>query len=140
MTLPTKLTANAWSENGPVGASNLDVPDGSLAEQITKGAAPLKPAALPDLANWRDERVGWGLVLPENEELSASERATPKDCPEPIQRLWEHRAQAPVLRYDPARGSTVAALRRYYDDGSHDPDLVGSGRGTGRGQSGPGWG
>jgi hypothetical protein len=86
------------------------------------------------MADWRHGDIGWGLVLPENDQLTAAERATPTDCPEPIQQLWEDRDQAPILRYDPTKGSVIAALRRYYSDGAHDPHLVGSPRGVGRGE------
>jgi hypothetical protein len=64
---------------------------------------------------WRDERVGWGLVLPHNPNLSDAELATATDAPEPIQALWRSRSfnghPAPVLRYFPETGH-IGFLRR----------------------------
>jgi hypothetical protein len=125
---------NAWVDGAPSDPSNLDIVAGYLAKPIQIGEAPMHPGALPALANWRDEKVGWGLVLAENTALTPAERATPWDAPEPIQHLWESRGRGPVFRYDPIKGSVIAALRRYFSDGAQDPDLVSSRRGIGKGQ------
>lgn len=134
MALPDQLLVNAWSDGAPLAPSKLAITPGRLVEPITAGPAPMKPGEIDILRNWRHEEVGWGLVLPENSTLTPAERATPKDAPAPIQHLWEVRDEAPVLRYDPNKGSVIAALRRYYPDGAQDPDLVATERGTGKGK------
>lgn len=133
MTLPAEVSVNAWVNGAPVGASALQPPGGYLGAEIKTGDAHLQPE-LASPSDWRHGDVGWGLVLPENGDLAPAERATPKDCPAPIQHLWEDRGKAPILRFDPNKGSAVASLRRYYDNGEHDPDLVGSDRGIARGR------
>ena len=83
-----------------------------------------------DLRNWEDERVGWGLVLPDNEHLPIKQRGTANDAPEPIQQLVAHRNNAPVFRYNPA--SEESQIGRYDGDGDYIPfDITGSVRGIG---------
>lgn len=71
------------------------------------------PKAHP--ADWRDERVGWGLVLPYNPKLDEAQQSTAMDAPEAIAALWRSRSYkgrpAPVLRYLPASGH-IGFLRR----------------------------
>jgi hypothetical protein len=70
----------------------------------------------PDPAAWADERVGWGLVLPEPAGLDAAALATADDAPEPIRALVAAR-KGKVLRY--RAGTTFAnwALRDYAGGG-----------------------
>jgi hypothetical protein len=84
-----------------------------------------------DLRDWRDERVGWGLVLPENKELSVTEKAAAADAPEMLRELLKARPGSPVLRY---RASQMGQfLRRYDTDGQdYDLQLSGSERGAGK--------
>ena len=77
-----------------------------------------------DDRDWTNPRVGWGLVLPENETLPAARRATADDAPEPIQRLLAARPGAPVLRWR-ASGDGVGELMRYTSDGNvRQPELI----------------
>lgn len=79
------------------------------------------PAAPPaDLRNWQSPLVGWGLVLPDDDGVSAADKALGKDAEEPFQRLLAARPDSPVLRY--RKDGLGVSLRRYYTDGS-DPDL-----------------
>ena len=84
-----------------------------------------------DRRNWRDPRVGWGIVLPmaacANDDLALG-----ADAPEPIQRLLRARAPAPVLRYSP---DFAPGMLRRYDIGVPPQDIfAGLGeRGTARG-------
>jgi hypothetical protein len=82
----------------------------------------------PDPANWLDERVGWGLVLPENENLPQAERAGAGDAPEPIQALLAAR-MGKVLRYVPGEATATWTLRDY----AAGQDLVSAGSPPGRG-------
>jgi hypothetical protein len=93
-------------------------------------------AAPPDAdpRDWRDPRVGWGLVLAENEAIPAAARAAGDDAPEPIRELLAARAGSPVFRFRPDTW-TGGYLRRYYPDGSQqDVRITGGETGTGRGQ------
>lgn len=61
--------------------------------------------------NWQDPQVGWGLVQPDNPELSPVARAGADDASEPIRRLWNARPGSPVLRWNATEGNEV--LLRY---------------------------
>jgi hypothetical protein len=88
--------------------------------------APLKA----DPRDWRDERVGWGLILPYNPALSASDMATANDAPEPIRELVRSRGTpgqpAPVLRYVAEEGH-LGFLRRGTVDLPVNQSLHGTG-------------
>ena len=63
----------------------------------------LKAPPKADPKDWRDSRVGWGLVLPHNPALPPDKWSTAEDTPESIQALVKDRGDsgkpAPVLRY-----------------------------------------
>ena len=95
-----------------------------------------KPMAPPQAAapwDWRDPDVGWGVVLPDRDDLAAAEKANGVDAPEPIRRLLAARAPAPILRYRAELG--IEKLVRYFDDGTSQPPEVGLTKfGTGAGR------
>ena len=101
---PSKLRINAYT--GETAASS---PTDENGKKWAVRSGPreerkfLKPEALPDLANWRDSRVGWGLILPFKDGLSAADAAAAKDAPESLQSLVQERGiggkPAPVFRY-----------------------------------------
>lgn len=133
MPLPKSLAVNAWTgQPGPEGS-----PLSGSAGQWAVGRLPthvltLAPERLADLRDWRHPRVGWGLVLPERDDLPDAEKARAEDAPEAIQRLVRERGDAPVFRHRPT--GTIGHLRRYFIDGSaQDTSLVGSPRGVARG-------
>lgn len=72
----------------------------------------LAPPARVGLDNWRDPRVGWGLILPARSGRSAVELATADDAPAAIRRLVAHRNHAPVFRYE-----HQTEMLRYYGAG-----------------------
>lgn len=82
-------------------------------EKVSKELAAAEPV---DLRDWRHPRVGWGLVLPDDDALPAAARATAQDAPEPIRALVATRGDAPVLRYRPELGAKF--VRRYFADGT----------------------
>ncbi|SFI58237.1 hypothetical protein [Planctomicrobium piriforme] len=135
MTLPTDLMVNAWTGapggNQGVFASQNQLISWALQQQVEPGKTlALAADEPPDLRDWSDPEVGWGLILPENEKIPPAARATPQDAPEPIQRLWAHRGQGPVFRYRTDLGT--ARLRRYDSNGAAcDPRIADSGYGTG---------
>jgi hypothetical protein len=83
-----------------------------------------------DLRDWQDERVGWGVVLPEDDTIPEKDRALALDAPEPISQLVAARNQAPVFRYRADLNHRF--LRRYYvDHPPRDLAISGSPRGSG---------
>jgi hypothetical protein len=104
---PTKLQINAFTgeaaaEAGPA----TDAKDWVLRSGPPKLRTFLKPDKPPDPTNWRDARVGWGLVLPHNPNLTAADTAAGKDAPPVLQALVAERGAdgtaAPVYRYMPS--------------------------------------
>jgi len=79
----------------------------------------LAPTFLEEPWNWRSPDVGWGLVLRDNDELSARDKAIGVDAPEPLRRLLMARDPAPILRYQPDK--PPGYLFRYYPDGHGEP-------------------
>lgn len=81
----------------------------------------LAPKAPPDLADWKDPRVGWGLIIAES--LG--------NLPGPLKRLVAARS-APVFHYRPGSAHRYSILR---DNARHtDVDITGAARGTGVGE------
>lgn len=137
MDWPETLTINAWT--GPAGQ-----PSGSVSKEARKWAVRLQaekvPKALPlaadepaDPREWQNEEVGWGLVLPENEQIPEAERAVAADAPAPIQELLASRPGSPVFRCRPELH--YRSLRRYYADRPfQDIEVSGGVRGRGVGR------
>lgn len=131
--LPAAVSANAWSGEDVDGA----VP--AAKSWGLRGVLPgvvktLLPQAEADPADFRDERVGWGLVLPDNPDIPPEARARADDAPEPIRELLESRRPAArVLRHNVNPNEAVLSLRDYAIDkpiqisgsrpGSRDGDL-----------------
>lgn len=132
MNWPTTLTINAWT--GPQGQPSTKL-DSQAASWAVKRKIPEIPRLLAapepvDLRDWFDDKVGWGLVLPENEAIPEKDRALALDAPEPIQHLVAARNQAPVFRY--RADLKYCCMRRYYSDHRpRDIKISGSLRGTG---------
>ncbi|MGA8090504.1 MAG: hypothetical protein WCA10_24730 [Terracidiphilus sp.] len=132
--LPSTFSINAWT--------GAEVPATPVASTWRQWAVArhqqikVKPLAADepvDLRDWWDERVGWGLVLRDNDALSESNRATGTDVPEELRPLLEKRRGSPILRYRPEAGGE--SLRRYYTDRpAQSVMLSGSQRGTAPGR------
>lgn len=132
--IPSSLEINAWTgkESPKSGIAATWQKWASRSEQFE--AREFLPALPPvDLRRWQDPAVGWGLILPENDRVSARDKALGLDAPEPFQRLLESRRGAPILRYfNDGRG---VALRRYYQDGSSPAlQITLANRGSGKNQ------
>jgi hypothetical protein len=129
------LSIDAWTSASGVPTGRLGPGWRRWATQRTLPAERsyyLEAEEPPDLRDWRNPRVGWGLILPENTAIGPAERAAGADAPQPIRELIADR-KGPVFRYVPGFGTSK--LERYYPDGSHQTiALSGSMRGTGRGQ------
>jgi hypothetical protein len=86
--------------------------------------APLAPDEPANLADWTHSRVGWGVVLAENEALSEDDRARGADAPEPIRELLAERPDAPVLR-DRSDLEQQDKLARYFVGGGRQDPAIG---------------
>lgn len=116
-TFPSELSANLWTgETSPVAALNDDSRKWGLKQHMEKVGKKLAAAEPVDLRDWRHSRIGWGLVLPDDDGLPLAARATAEDAPEPIQALVAARGDAPVFRYRPELGAKF--VRRYLADGT----------------------
>jgi hypothetical protein len=114
---PKEFRINAWDgDQTPVLAFRAPENSRVLTEHRPLGLA---PPYLEKPWDWRSPDVGWGLVLRDNDELSAKDKAVAADAPEPIRRLLAARAGAPILRYQPNKAPGY--LFRYYLDGHGEP-------------------
>jgi hypothetical protein len=126
-TWPTTFNINAWTGEEPV--------SGEVSPKAKAWTLRAKPPAAraslavepEDPANWRDSRVGWGLVLVDREGLSQEERVTGSDAPEPIQVLLKERGNAPIFRYPCPSPYRLTHLRNYAS--GIDVDINGAPRG-----------
>lgn len=113
-----------WPEELQINAASSISNRGSIANDLLTRLLNLDKAAkgikLPhpeaDERDWRDPRVGWGLVLPENRDIPKADRARADDAPEPLRKLIASRGNAPVLRA--SKDWPKGTIRRYYIDGS----------------------
>lgn len=103
---PTEFKINAYTGE----EASPSRPSSSAEDWILSSGPPrvrtfLAPSRLANPADWRDPRVGWGLLLPYNSKLSAQDSAAAKDAPDPIQDLLASRSEggrpAAVFRYIP---------------------------------------
>ncbi len=130
--LPTTVQANAWTgeapASGPLGRESVRWALQRHGESLPRLLAPEEPA---DPRDWHDPRVGWGLVLPDDDALPADVKARGEDAPEPLRALLASRPGSPVLRYRPSPGTRFTHLRRYYEThGAQDVALSASARGV----------
>lgn len=101
-------------------------------KQLVREGRKLNFAEGPDPRNWKHPRVGWGVLLPEDENLLLEQRAQPLGLPPRVQEII-HERNGVVLRYR----SDIAPekIARYYPDGSRqDFRIKGSEPGIGVGE------
>lgn len=132
--IPTRLAVNAWT-GGKVGVSGAagDPVQWALDSDIPAVDRMLFADPPPDLWDWKNDRVGWGLILPENESISFAERARAADAPNPIRQLLDDRSDAPVFRYRPDSPNRMTTLMRYFTGASAPlaPSIAASAFGVG---------
>jgi hypothetical protein len=133
--LPATLTLNAFTGDPIEVAGKLSTDAnrwGARSSTLTQ-QKPLAPPEAASPADWTSDKIGWGVVLPDDDTVSAADKALAKDAPEPVQRLVQARGNAPVLRYREDLGTRK--LARYFEDGSRqDPEIGLSMFGTARGR------
>ncbi|MFI5298329.1 MAG: hypothetical protein ACHREM_09545 [Polyangiales bacterium] len=120
---PITIAINAWTGSAPAKPSSLSSTQYAKSRFST---APQYAAAMPPEVSesaWQHEKIGWGLVLPENEALAPNVKARAEDAPDAIQRLLQHRAGGvhkpypPVFRYSATWQHRFSRIHRYLEDG-----------------------
>jgi hypothetical protein len=135
MTLPDSLRIDAWTgdraASAAVGSNAIRWGVQPHAMPVSRTLAADEP---PDMRLWADDKVGWGLLLPENEGISEADRARATDAPEPIQALLASRPGSAVFRW--RADSNHRWIYRYYADRAREVrPIVGAGpRGNGPGR------
>ena len=135
MSLPASLTLNAFTgEVGEVtGALAANANRWGSRSSLATQQQTLAPADEAMAADFLHPDVGWGVILPDDDTLSAADKANAVDAPEAIRRLVAARNDAPVLRY--RADLKDAKLTRYFADGrAQDPEIGISDFGTGEGR------
>lgn len=100
--LPVRIEANAFTGKGTVeGALSRQVLQWALGHEPPRVRTWLKAPPDADPRDWTSNRVGWGVVLPDDPHAAAGEAS---DAPEPIRELVAKRSETmgtptPVLRY-----------------------------------------
>jgi hypothetical protein len=136
MTPPTNpddaiLHANAWCGDA---AATGNRSDHASAWALRSFLAPkqqflgLESRPGLDLRDWRHKKIGWGVVLPDRDDLLDGERDTGADAPAAIRRLVAARGDAPVFRYR-ADIAKDGRLQRYYGHGKSASLRVSGSRG-----------
>jgi hypothetical protein len=123
MNLPELLTINAF--DGDVVPSGGLAPSGAGAKWALRNPPMdtrrfLKPETLPDLKNWKDSRVGWGLIAAETPGASQSDLIANADLPQCLRDLLKDRDDAPVFRYRATWEHRFRLLRNWRDDKNVD--------------------
>lgn len=126
MTLPAAVALNAWTGAEAAGGGL----HGEAAKWGARPGLPHRQDALPfgapvDPADWSHPDVGYGVVLPDTDDLglSAADKAAGLDAAEPVRELLAARPGTPVVRW---RSDLDARfLRRYFPDGSSQDPTIG---------------
>lgn len=116
---PVAVQINGWSsdtDNTAALPARTPIALKRVIETANWRGLHLAPALKADNRDWRNTRVGWGLVLPDDDKLSAVQKARAEDASPSLRRLLNARSGSPVLRWAMAQGNYF--LRRYYEDGS----------------------
>jgi hypothetical protein len=91
----------------------------------------LKPPEEPDWLDWRDPRVGWGLIAPMNQGFNETQLRDNLDLPECLRRLVSEREHAPVFRYDKNWPQAYSHVHNLRDNSDISLGNTPSGRGAG---------
>lgn len=127
------LQINAWTPQTHRVEAPPSAAIGDWAIRRSGTLVPNRPLAAKEPADerdWHDERVGWGLVLPDDDAVPPLDRAAGADAAPALRKLLASRPGSPVLRYRPEHG--VSFLVRY-DEGGTPRKIATTGgeRGTG---------
>lgn len=128
---PPQLMANAWNGAAAVGELTPDNVWGQRPIDFELTPKLLAPEPESDLRDWRDPRVGWGVILRERPDLSVVEQADVDGKFAALAAIVAQR-NGVVLRYVPALGNGYV-IRNYSDGTAQQMSVIGSLAGTGRG-------
>jgi len=124
------LMSNAWSgeraASGPMGPGSLGW---GMRADLKKPQQLLGPDPV-DYSNWRDPRVGWGVVFPDAMKADPPDKATGAKAPEAVRELLKARPGSPLLYYSTEPGMRER-LRRYAPGGAAADLRFSGARGTG---------
>jgi hypothetical protein len=130
--LPTTLQVNAWTTRASAPSPLAPTwTRWATAQHMVDADRTLAAPEPVDDRDFLDPRVGWGLVVADDETRTEADRARGLDLPPSLRELVAAR-KGVILRYrDAARAEF---LRRYYTDASaQDLSISGSRNGTARG-------
>lgn len=136
MTLPETLRLNAWTGSQAVHGGLVEGAAGwgARREGLPHAQAPLPFQSPVDPSRWDHPEIGYGILLPDNDDkgLSATAKAEGADAPEAVRSLLTARPGSVILRWRPELRTRF--LRRYFPDGSSQDPTVGlSNFGVGKG-------
>ena len=120
--LPQALTINAWTGESADSRGAFAPNTKSWATKPAPGSKKTLAFHLPDLRDWKDPSVGWGLLVEHRPDRSAADAAALKDMPEAIRQLVAFR-NGVVLGWDKANGTD--SLIRYLPDGTTRRVVIG---------------
>jgi hypothetical protein len=123
-----ELRIDAWCGEAARSPLNPGSLGWGMRRDLPDVSQPLGPKPV-DLADWHDERVGWGVVLSDPDNVPPVDKARGLDAPEPIRALLAQRPGSPVLRWRP--DVKDGRLRRYADNGKASDLRLSGTRGNG---------
>jgi hypothetical protein len=131
----TTFRTNAWCGEAASSGRGPGFDQWGLKKVRRATGAQTMSAKDVDDTDWKDDRVGWGIVLPERD-LPAADKAKAADAPECIRTLLAERSKvfaalggAPVFRY--RSDLDLGLMRRYAADGTPSDPGLGGARGIG---------
>lgn len=125
---PLQLKLNAYTGQAPAeGAVASEALSWVLGGRV-RFEQFLAPEPLADLKDWRDPRVGWGLILAEQPGTSQADLLANTDAPPKIRELIALRNDAPVFRFRKNAADVYNLLRNH--KAKKDVTISGSPRGT----------
>lgn len=128
---PAALMANAWNGQTVIGTLDAESVWGQRPIDFVPTPKLLAPPAEADMRDWRDTRVGWGVVLLDRPDLGAAGQAAVDPEFASLAALVGQRGGV-VVRYSASLGN--GHVMRYYPDGAmQQMSVIGSLPGTGRG-------
>ncbi|GAA2515857.1 hypothetical protein [Pilimelia columellifera] len=124
--LPAEVTLNAWADAPVGGALAADAVRWGARAGLPRSQQALPIAPLVDEADWAHPDVGYGVLLPDRDDVDPVVRAAGGDAPEPVRRLIAGRPGTVALRWRPDLPSHL--LRRYLPDGRAQDPVIGLSR------------
>src|SRR5512132_305154 len=120
----TRLRINAWTgQAAPASELGPDWRTWSKDQHMQNSLPTLDSEGPPELRDYRNKKVGWGVILPDRK-LGVAALARGDDAPQPIRDLIKAR-KGVVLRY--RKDLLPDKIRRYYAKGKpnvQDLDVI----------------